>query len=50
MTQANPFRPVPTTAHIFVGGRVVLGTVFLNHCPLYWDCRFAGYGNKLPSK
>jgi hypothetical protein len=22
--------------------------VFLNFCILYWRCRFAGYGNKLP--
>jgi len=26
------------------------GTVFLNHCPLYWGCRLAGYGNKRPSQ
>jgi len=24
--------------------------VFLNLCRLYWGCRFAGYGNKLPSQ
>src|SRR5579871_6266988 len=26
------------------------GSVFLNLCALYWGCRFAGYGNKLPSQ
>ena len=26
------------------------GTIFLNLCTLYWGCRFAGYGNKLPSQ
>jgi hypothetical protein len=25
-------------------------TVFLNLCPLYWERRFAGYGNKSPSQ
>src|SRR6266702_1604594 len=25
-------------------------TVFLTACTLYWGCRFAGYGNKLPSQ
>jgi hypothetical protein len=26
------------------------GSIFLNFCTLYWGCRFAGYGNKLPSQ
>jgi hypothetical protein len=26
------------------------GTVLVNHCPLYWGCRLAGYGNKSPSQ
>jgi len=26
------------------------GTVLVNHCPLYWGRRFAGYGNKSPSQ
>jgi len=26
------------------------GPIFLQTCTLYWECRFAGYGNKWPSQ
>src|SRR6266436_9850585 len=50
--KANPYPACSSLVQARSGTRftpnTLRGTVFLNFCTLYCECRFAGYGNKLP--
>ena len=45
-------RPAPAVRSLSKGNRGIAfqPSVFRKLCPLYWGCRFAGYGNKRSSQ